>query len=103
MPMFVAIYSYSDDADTRDRVRPDHRAYLGTLVDLGRLVLAGGFAPDDPAGAMLIFDAPDIDAVREIVSTDPFSTAGVLMSADIRSWTPVLGASLDALTAPAEL
>lgn len=100
MPFFTATYSYSGDVEARDRVRPDHREYLGALVDQGQLLLAGGFGPDDPAGAMLIFTASDIEEVRKIVAADPFSISGVIMSTDIRSWTPVLGASVAALSAP---
>lgn len=100
MPMFIATYSYSEDVETRDRVRPDHREYLGALVEQGRLLLAGGFGPTDPAGALLIFTASDIDEIRKVVAADPFSTSGVIISADIRSWTPVLGASVAALSAP---
>lgn len=100
MPMFTATYSYSEDVKTRDRVRPDHRVYLGALVEQGRLLLAGGFGLDDPAGALLIFTASGVDEVRKIVAADPFSISGVTISTDIRSWTPVLGVSVAALSAP---
>lgn len=98
MPTFIATYSYSADVEARDRVRPDHRRYLGALVDQGQLLLAGGFGADDPAGALLIFTASDIDSARGIVAADPFSTSGVIVSTDIRGWTPVLGAAVEALS-----
>ncbi|HYJ55444.1 MAG TPA: YciI family protein [Mycobacterium sp.] len=96
--MFAVTYSYNDDVATRDRVRPEHREYLSSLTEREHLVVAGGFGPDRPAGALLLFRAQDEAQVRRFVADDPFSTAGVIASAEVASWTPALGVALPAFT-----
>ncbi|GAA0907605.1 YciI family protein [Pseudonocardia zijingensis] len=91
MTIYAVTYRYSDDVDTRDRVRPEHRAYLGGFADTGQLLLSGPYGPGEQAGALLLFRADDKDAVQAIVDGDPFRKAGVITSNEIVEWEPVLG------------
>lgn len=100
MPMFIPSYSYSEDHETRGRVRPEHRYYLSVLVDQDRLLLAGELRSRRPCRRTLVSTASDVEEVRKLVAADPFSISGVIVSTDINSWTPVLGASVAALSAP---
>ena len=44
-------------------VRDAHRAHLRELFDAGTLVMSGPWTADD--GALLIYDAPSMDAARD--------------------------------------
>lgn len=85
---FAVIYSYTDDHERREAVRATHRAYLATLDEL---LVAGAWAPGEPAGGLLIFRAADKAAVQGIVDGDPYTDAGVIAGVEIREWAPPLG------------
>jgi uncharacterized protein len=91
MTIYAVTYRYSDDAATRDRVRPEHREYLRGLADRGLLLLSGPFGPDEPAGALLIFRAADKAEVSALVEKDPFTISEVITSIEIAEWEPVIG------------
>ncbi|MFC5950057.1 YciI family protein [Pseudonocardia lutea] len=98
---FAVLYTYTDDTALRDDTRPAHRDYLRGFVDDGTLLVAGAWAPGEAPGGLLIFRAEDRAAVQGIVDKDPFTTAGVVASADIREWAPPLGPLAGALTGQA--
>jgi uncharacterized protein YciI len=91
MTIYAVTYRYSDDATTRDRVRPEHREYLRGLADRGLLLLSGPFGPDEPAGALLIFRAADKAEVSALVEKDPFTISEVITSVEVEEWEPVIG------------
>ncbi len=61
MPPYAVRYTYDERTDVRDRVRPEHRAYLASLVEHGALLGCGPFTDGEP-GALLVFsaDSPDL-------------------------------------------
>ena len=90
MPVFAVRYTYSDRADRRDEVRPEHRAFLATLH--GNALLASGPFDDDGApGALLILTAESADDVAAVLDADPFARAGLITEREIRPWTQVYG------------
>jgi uncharacterized protein len=91
MTIYAVTYRYSDDAATRDRVRPEHREYLRGLADQGLLLLSGPFGPDEPAGALLLFRAAGKAEVSALIEKDPFTANGVISSSEIMEWEPVIG------------
>jgi uncharacterized protein YciI len=91
MPVFAVTYRYTDDTTTRDAVRPVHREYLRALADRGALLLSGPYGPDEPAGALLLFRAEDKAQVKALIDDDPFTAAGVISTAGIAHWDPVIG------------
>lgn len=81
MPLFVMIgLDGADGAALRDRHRAAHLAHIETLDQAGRIALAGTPRNDtDNAseGAVILFEADNLDEAREIVSRDPFVVGGV--------------------------
>ncbi|AEE45983.1 YciI family protein [Cellulomonas fimi] len=90
MPTYAVRYTYDERTDVRDTFRPEHRAYLSTLADEGRLLGSGPFADGEP-GALLVFRADDRDALDALLAADPFAREGVVAVTDVRQWDLVLG------------
>lgn len=84
MATFAAILSYSDDAEKKLQVRPEHRAYLMKLLDQGKLWESGPFATDD--GSMIVYDVEDEAEARKLLGEDPFSLNGVIEKVDLHEW-----------------
>lgn len=91
MSQFLVLYTYGADDRTRMDTRPRHREWLRTQQEAGVLLAAGAYSDDKPAGAALVFQADDEDAVRAILAHDPYRAAGVIDNAEIRQWGLVLG------------
>jgi len=96
---FAVMYAYSPDVALQDATRPAHLEHLRRLVDDGSLVASGPWGPDDARGGLLVFRAEGRAAVRAIVDRDPFTTAGVAATCDIREWVPLLGPAAPVLAA----
>ncbi|WP_016699134.1 YciI family protein [Actinoalloteichus spitiensis] len=94
MARFAVEFSYSADTETRHAARPRHRDYLAALAERGVLLAAGPWADD--TGALLVYEVPDEAALREVLSADPYTPAGVITKTRVQEWTPVLGAWLAA-------
>lgn len=80
MPLFVFIGHDGPDGFERRKVhRERHVAHLEALDRAGRLVYGGPIRDesDRSIGALLILDAPDLEAARAIVDQDPYVTSGV--------------------------
>lgn len=82
----------------RKRVRSGHLARAQQLVDAGRMVLAGPCpAIDSPdpgpagfSGSVIIAEFESLDAARAWAAADPYVTAGVFESWDVRPFVKVL-------------
>ncbi len=84
---FAAFITYADDPARIAEMRPAHRAYLSTLLDEGKLAVAGPFT--DGSGALLVYEAETAEAARALAHADPFSQAAVFKHVELRPWTPV--------------
>lgn len=91
MAVYAVIYSYTDDDDTLNRVRPEHRNYLSGLVDQDHLLISGPFASGELPGGLLVFKADDRETVEELVAKDPFTEAGVIAEYTLTEWEPIMG------------
>ena len=82
-------------AEIRQRVRPDHRAYL-RQTHHGVRVVAGGMvvtdANDDATGTLLILQAPDRAAAMRYLEGDPYWDAGLFARYELDRWAWGLGA-----------
>lgn len=87
MPIFAVQLRFITEAERRLAVRPAHRTYLAELYERGELVTAGPWTDD--SGALLIYDAADEAAVREILAKDPYTAADIYELVDIREWNQV--------------
>lgn len=90
MSTFAVTYRYVDDPAAVDAARPDHRAYLDTLVEAGSLLISGPYV-GEPAGALLVLQGESEDAVRALVDADPFVARGLVSSLTLQEWNPVKG------------
>lgn len=82
---FAAIIDYTHDQELIGRLRPQHRQYLASLRDAGKLAASGPFT--DAPGALIVYVADSAAAAEELLKADPFHDAGVFVSWRIRPWT----------------
>ena len=91
MPAFAVTYEYDERSADRDRVRPDHRAFLRRLHDEGVLLAPGPLSGDAGPGALLLLRAHDAAAALDVLDADPFHRAGLVAQRSVRGWDPVIG------------
>lgn len=94
MKYYAVHYTYVDDAEALDAVRPRHRAHLASLVGL-QLVASGPYVGSATASALLIFKAESADEVQALLDADPFWEAGLIAGRQIQEWNPVIGIFAD--------
>lgn len=90
MSHFAVHYTYVDDPELIAQHRPDHRAFLNSLVGHG-LIVAGACPGTTPPSALLIVEAESPEDVGDLLADDPFRLRGVLAEARVVNWTPVIG------------
>lgn len=88
MAKFVALVTFVEDQQRRLAIRPQHREYLRSLLDQGKLHESGPFADDK--GALIIYEAVNEAEARALVEADPYTVAGVIAEVDLREWNRVL-------------
>jgi uncharacterized protein len=88
---FVLEYRYAD-LEARARVRPDHLAYLQSLLEEGTVVLAGPVG--DGSSALMVLQVGSEQEARRVVQGDPYTSAGVGADYVIRPWNVVIPAQL---------
>ena len=92
MPVFAVHYQYRDDSVAgRDTHRPAHRAFLDTLLEGPVKLLASGPYTDEPAGALLIFQADTAAEVESTLDADPFALHGFIGGRQVRAWSQSKG------------
>ncbi|KWX02536.1 hypothetical protein C3Y87_02965 [Carbonactinospora thermoautotrophica] len=87
MAKYVAQLEFTDPA-RRLEVRSAHREYCRELFARGSLVMAGPWA--DETGALLVYEAADEAAARELLAKDPYTLADVYRLVLFREWRQVL-------------
>lgn len=73
---------------TRLDTRPEHVAFLDRLNAEGKLKFAGPFLGTDgkPDGSLVVIDVADAAAAKALADQDPYATAGLFESVEIRAW-----------------
>ena len=90
MAKFAVFVTFGDKA-ARDATRPDHRVYLKSLYDAGKLHESGPFVDDD--GALIVYECTDAAEAEAQFATDPYNAAdGVIADYQIREWNVVFPA-----------
>jgi uncharacterized protein YciI len=89
VPKFAVEYSYIEDVPRRHAVRPEHRDFLGSLAEQGKVLAAGAWTADD--GGLLIFETEDEAELRGLLDQDPYKAAEVISRTRITPWNPLLG------------
>lgn len=88
MAYFAAVWTYGDDTDRRQDVRPKHREYLSGLVEQGKVLMSGPFGDD--SGAIVIYDVADLSEAQELMANDPFAQNGIIVDATVKTWKVVM-------------
>jgi uncharacterized protein YciI len=83
---FATIFEYGNQ-DQIAGTRPEHREYLGTLKEQGKLAASGPF--EDDSGALIIYEADSQEEAEALIADDPFRKAGVFKSYTIKPWRQV--------------
>lgn len=71
----------------RQRVRPEHKAYLGQVAE--RMAFAGPFTHDDGVtmlGSLLVIDFESRDAAHAWLANEPFTRAGLYASTTVHAF-----------------
>lgn len=84
--------------ETRMRVRPLHLERIRSLLDAGRVVLAGPCpvqdspqpGPDGFSGSLIVAEFESLQAARDWVAGDPYVTEGVFESFEVRPFIKAL-------------
>lgn len=75
-------------AELRQRLRPEHKAYLGQLAD--RIAFAGPLLQDDGVtmlGSVLAIDFDSREAARAWLADEPFTRAGLYAQTHLHAFT----------------
>ena len=76
-----------DAAALRQRVRPEHKAYLAAVAD--RIAFAGPLTHDDGVtmiGSLLAVDFPGRDAALAWLAGEPFTRAGLYAGVEVHAF-----------------
>lgn len=76
-----------DSAELRQRVRPEHKAYLAAVAD--RMAFAGPFVADDGQtmlGSLLAIDFESREAAHAWLADEPFTRAGLYASTTVHAF-----------------
>jgi uncharacterized protein len=76
-----------DAGDLRQRIRPEHKAYLAGVAE--RMAFAGPLVADDGQtmlGSLLAIDFPSRDAAHAWLADEPFTRAGLYASVTIHAF-----------------
>ena len=76
-----------DTAALRQRVRPQHKNYLGAVAE--RIAFAGPLTHDDGVtmiGSLLVIDFGSRDAAQAWLANEPFTRAGLYASVEIHAF-----------------
>ena len=98
--MWYAIMStdVEDSLERRASARPEHLARVNTLVDEGRLLVAGPHPAVDAlepgeagfTGRLIIAEFDSLDEARTWANDDPYVKAGVYSSVTVKPFKKVL-------------
>ncbi|MEU7138552.1 YciI family protein [Nocardia sp. NPDC046473] len=91
MPIFAVHYTYSEATVAgRDTYRPEHRGWLADQLAASALLTSGPYP--DGSGALLLFQAADVEALNALLAVDPFAREQLIDDVRVVEWLPVLGA-----------
>ncbi|MDJ0788308.1 MAG: YciI family protein [Myxococcota bacterium] len=86
MPLYVWIGRDGErGAELRKQHRPAHIDNLAPLSKAGRIRFAGPLKQEDgsPCGSVIVFEAENLEAAREIAHGDPYTTSGVFGDVEV--------------------
>jgi len=90
MSIFAVEYHYHDLPDVRAAALAEHRAYVQSLADDGRLLGSGPYVGGAP-GALLVFRVDGPESLDTVLAADPFARVGVLSRTAVHEWDLLSG------------
>ncbi len=90
MTVYAVNYFYSEDKETIDALRTEHRTWLRAQLEAGNLLASGPLVTEEPL-ALLIWRSEDIEALSGLLNQDPFNIAGVVKEVTITEWNALIG------------
>jgi uncharacterized protein YciI len=82
----VLLYEYvADIVERRGPYREEHLRRIEALRAADRLIVAGAFG-DPPAGGVIGFKGLTREEVEAWADTDPYTTAGLVVSRRVEPW-----------------
>lgn len=88
MSTFVREIAMDAGDERRLAVRPEHRDYVRDLFERGQIRISGPLADD--TGAILVYEAPDLESARALVDADPYTREGVVREVSLREWSVIV-------------
>ena len=98
--MYYSIYATDrpNSLEARLNARPSHVERLTTLVDQGRLLVAGpnpAIDSEDPGpagftGSLIVAEFESLEAAQNWANTDPYIEAGVYEKVEVKPYKRVL-------------
>jgi len=89
MPTYARTIAFTPGDERLLALRPSHREYVAELFARGEIRISGPWASDD--GALLVYEARDIEHARELVAADPYAShPDVVREVDLREWTVIV-------------
>jgi uncharacterized protein YciI len=85
---FAAVIEYIKDKEKIQSVRPEHRAYLLSLLSQGKLAVSGPYLDD--YGALIVYEAENAEEALKLLQADPFHANGIFVQWTIRPWNVVM-------------
>ena len=77
MSLYAVTYTYVTDEARLAEIRPEHRAFLGSLADEGIVLLSGPTAGDGPGDALILLRAGSAEDARSaLIARVPQKTDG---------------------------
>ncbi|AJT40536.1 YciI family protein [Psychromicrobium lacuslunae] len=90
MSVYAVEYTYvAETAAARDQHRPEHRNWLSSQVEAGKILVSGPYP--DGSGALIIFRAETIEELEDLLTQDPFAIQGCITGHQIKAWNPIIG------------
>ena len=89
MPLYTLALRFPVAGDRRAEIRSRHRDYLDELTSEGKLAAAGPWGHEH--GALIVYQADDVNEARRLLENDPYAAEGVLVEAELHEWEPVVG------------
>lgn len=94
--IYIAEYVYEDDInEIKAEFRPAHRQFMRDLNAENKVLASGRLDAFNQQGSLTIVSAPSSQAVRDMLSEDPFVRGGLVKQVVVRAWTPVVGLLAD--------
>lgn len=87
MIFVFTLFDRTDAGDLRQRVRPEHKAYLASVAD--RIAFAGPLLADDGStmtGSLLAIDFADRAAAQRWLAEEPFTRAGLYARSELHAF-----------------